>query len=147
MKREVDPNEFFNSMLSAIATSIRGNNDMGIVEFAEEIVFNGEPEFKLYPTQKAILKAFYCEPLTQDEKNILYAWGDEKVSPDSDIRRTNWVEDRRYINLVMEAGRRGSKSTLASIIALKEFYDLVTLESPAKTYGLLPNSPIAILLS
>jgi hypothetical protein len=37
-------------------------------------------------------------------------------------------------------------STMASIIALKEFYDLITIESPQKKYGILESSPIAILV-
>lgn len=42
-------------------------------------------------------------------------------------------------------GTKAGKSTLISIVAWYEFYNLITLESPAKYYNLLPGSPIAIL--
>jgi hypothetical protein len=134
--KDINQDDLFNRMLSMISMSIRGNNDMGIVEFAEDVLFNGQ--YTLYPQQRAILRAFYNEELTESDKTILSEW--------LGLDRTTWVEGRHYINLVLEAGRRGSKSTIASIIALKEFYDLITLESPAKTYGILPNDPIAIFV-
>ena len=69
--KEFNPNDMMNTMLSLISTSIRGNNDMGIVEFAEEIIFNGNPIFKLFPQQRALLKAFYGEPLDDGDREIL----------------------------------------------------------------------------
>ena len=92
--------EFFDSLLAEMSTSIVSTEKMGIVQFAEEIIFNGDGA-KLYPTQSALLKAFYNEPLTEEERIILKQWKDDD--------RTTWVEKRKYISLVLEAGRRGSK--------------------------------------
>lgn len=130
-------NEFFDSLISSIISNIKTDEKLGIIEFADEIIFNGEG-LKLYPTQRALLKSFYNEPLLEDERQVLQEWAKDGC--------TTWVENRTYTSLVLESGRRGSKSTCASIMVLYEFYNLITLESPAKRYGLLPSSPIAILV-
>lgn len=111
--KDIDEALIFDSMLSLITSQIRGNNDIPIVEFAEEIVFNGSPHFKLFPQQKAVLKALYHEPLTSEEREILKDW--------SYLGKTNWVEDRKYTTMVLEAGRRGSK-------ALSIYTDILTLD-------------------
>lgn len=127
------------SLLSALTSSIGSDSHMSIVEFAEQIVFNGDPSFSLFPQQAALLKAFYGEPLTERDLLILGNWQLED--------RTTWEPTQpSYVNLVLECGRRGTKSTIASLIALRELYDLITLESPAKTYNLAPNDPIAIFV-
>ena len=76
---------------------------LGIIEFAEDIIFNGEST--LYPPQKAILKAFYKEPLNEDELMILYDWKECQ-----EISRTTWVDGREYSNLVLESGRGSGKA-------------------------------------
>lgn len=96
-KNIINPLDLFDDFLTeGISNFTLDNpNQMGIVEFAEEIVFNGEEH--LYPPQRAILKAFYGEPLSEDELFILYDWKGED--------RTTWEEGRKYSNLVLEAGR------------------------------------------
>jgi hypothetical protein len=89
--------EALNISLSQASTSI------GIVDFAENIIFNGESQ--LYPPQRAILKAFYGEPLSEDELMILYDWKEGQ-----EISRTTWVDGREYSNLVLEAGRGSGKA-------------------------------------
>ena len=89
--------EALNISLSQASTSI------GIVDFAENIIFNGE--YQLYPPQRAILKAFYGESLNEDELMILYDWKEGQ-----EISRTTWVDGREYSNLVLEAGRGASKA-------------------------------------
>ena len=96
---------FFDSLLAEMVTSVRSTEKMNIVDFAHEVLFNGG-DMKLYPTQCAILKAFYKEPLDEEESKILETWLEED--------RTTWVKDRRYISLILEAGRRGSKCNAAS---------------------------------
>jgi len=88
--------------------NLQSQGELSIIEFANRIIFNGDTDFQLYPTQKAILKAFYNEPLEPDEKTILNQWCEEE--------RSTWVEDRQYISLVLEAGRRASKCNAASSI-------------------------------
>ena len=133
--------DLFDSFLDEalnISISQRTNN-IGIVDFAENIIFNGEG--KLYPTQKAVLKAFYGEPLDEDELLILYNWKE-----DSDKVRTTWVDGRKYTNLAMEIGRRGTKSSMVSFITLYEFYKLINLDKPAVHYGFLNGAPLHIFI-
>ena len=87
--------DFFDTALDISLSQI--GNSIGIVDFAENIIFN-ETE-KLYPPQRAILKAFYGEPLEEDELLLLYDWKVDEYS------RTTWLEGRQYTNLVLEAGR------------------------------------------
>lgn len=109
--------------------------NMDIITFAEEVIFNGKG--KLYITQRALLKAFYNQELNEEERKVLEKWVDQD--------RSTWVSNRYYSNLVIEAGRGSSKSTLCSIILLYEFIKLILLEDPAQAYGLLSYSPIAIM--
>lgn len=122
--------------ISEASTSVDYKGSLPVVEFAEQIIFNGQAE--LFPQQKALLKAFYKEPLTKDERIILGHWKEEE--------RSNWVEGRPYRSLSLEAGRGGGKSCLGSIFALYEFYKLISMPNPARHYGLLPNDPIAIFV-
>ena len=92
--------DFFDTALDISLTQV--GNEIGIVEFAENIIFNGEES--LYPPQRAILKAFYGEPLTEDELLILYGWKEDEYC------RTTWVDGREYTNLVLEAGRGSGKA-------------------------------------
>lgn len=101
MKRVPSNEDFLESMISAIVTNIKGDNDVGIIEFAEDILFNAEG-YQLFPTQKAILKAIYNEPLNDIEREILKDWFGEE--------RTTWVEGRFYLNMILEAGRRACHS-------------------------------------
>ena len=128
-------------LMAHISTNLGPIGNVPIVEFAEEILFNGD--IKLFPQQRAILKAFYNEPLLAEEEDILCRWGE--VAEDGDVR-TNWVKGRQYTSLVVEAGRRGTKSAMASIITLYEDYNLLLLPNPGLHYGLLPSEPIALFL-
>lgn len=91
----------FNDFIDELENASRPAGNLSIIEFANDIIFNKDPDFKLYPTQQAILKSFYNEPLSTEEKLILNGWVDEG--------RSTWVDARKYISLVVEAGRRGSK--------------------------------------
>ena len=124
--------DFINESYSAIETS----SELNVIEFAEEILFNGK--MQLFPTQIALLKAFYGLPLTENEKFILNGWKNED--------RTTWTEDRKYTNLVWESGRSSGKSTIISIVTLYELYKWITDKDPCARYGLLPNSPVAIFV-
>jgi hypothetical protein len=98
-----DSNNFFDDFVSDLtAANLQSAGEMSIIEFANRIIFNNDPDFQLYPTQKAILKSFYNEPLTKEELSILNGWVDEE--------RSTWVKDRKYISLILEAGRRASKA-------------------------------------
>jgi len=136
LEKDFDISSLFEEFNALLATNSSSNPETSIVDFAENILFNSR--VKLFTQQKALLKAFYKEPLSDVEKNILDYWNKDS--------RTTWVENRKYNNLVLEAGRGSSKSTLASIIALYEFYSLISLSDPAEYYGLIPNDPIGIFV-
>jgi len=100
---------FFDDFLNEMnLANLQSQGHLSIIEFANRIIFNGDTDFQLYPTQKAILKAFYNEPLEIEEKAILDQWVQEE--------RSTWIENRQYISLVLEAGRRASKCNAASAI-------------------------------
>lgn len=125
-KSKKDNNEFnfFDDLINEVAASIVNTSHMSIVDFAHQVIFNNDPVFQLFPTQKAILKSLYNEPLVEEEKEILRSWREQD--------RTTWVDGRKYINLVLEAGRRGSKCNAASAfinttigrITFHEFYNV-----------------------
>lgn len=96
-------------LISTTATSMQAKSDIGIVEFAEDILFNGQTELFLH--QRALLKGFYNQSLNEVEKIILEEWGKEG--------RTTWVEGRKYSNLVCEAGRGSCPSANSYIITTK----------------------------
>ncbi len=135
-KPQSNTNDLFDQLISEGISSFEGGGDINVVEFAEDFIFNGE--HGLYPTQRTLLKAFYNEPLDENELLLLEEWCLDN--------RTTWIPGRDYRNLVIEIGRRGSKSTIVSLIVLYEFYKLISLKNPAAYYGLLPNSPIAIFI-
>lgn len=139
-----DMDSLLQDLISEVSTSVDYKGSMPVCEFAEQIIFNGNAT--LFPPQRAILKAFYGEPLNQTERQILGSWRDDIPFQDDPYGRTNWVEDRPYRSLSLEAGRGGSKSSLGSIFALYEFYKLISMPNPGKYYGLLPNDPIAIFV-
>ena len=135
-KRKLDPIELFDELVYEGLAQVKTNHVIGIVEFAEQYLL--APGDTLFPPQRAILRALYNEPLPGDELAILQRWAEQDV--------TTWVPDRSYVNMVLECGRRGGKSVLASICVLYEFYCLINLDNPAKHYGLLSGSPIAIFV-
>ena len=89
--------EFISQSIETFTQDVE--NQTGIVEFAEDIVFNGEE--KLYIPQRAILKSFYKEPLDEDELTYLSEWKADN--------RTTWLDGRQYSNLILEAGRGSGK--------------------------------------
>jgi len=135
---EYTTKDFLNDLLADL-TEVTINTPQGsnidIVTFANSILFN-DGDTKLWPTQEAILKAIYNEPLDQVHKDILNLWREQG--------KTNWLEGRHYTNLILEAGRGASKSSLSSIICLYEFYTLISLKDPGLHYGLMSFSPIAL---
>ena len=130
--------DFLNDLLTDL-TEVTINTPQGsnidIVTFANSILFN-DSVTKLWPTQEAILKTIYNESLDQVHIDILTIWREQG--------KTNWIQGRHYTNLILEAGRGSSKSSMSSIICLYEFYKLISLPDPGLHYGLMSFSPIAL---
>jgi hypothetical protein len=127
-------NDLLTDLTEATINTPQGSN-IDIVTFANSILFN-DSTTKLWPTQEAILKAIYNEPLSQVHKDILSLWCEQGKS--------NWVDGRTYTNLILEAGRGTSKSSMSSIICLYEFYKLISLPDPGLHFGLMSFTPIAL---
>jgi hypothetical protein len=102
---------------------------LNIIDFAESILL--ENKGKLFPPQKVVLKLLYGLELTTEELELANKWG---------------AKPGNYNTLILEAGRGASKSTLASIIALYEFYSVIENPKFIEESNLLPNSPIHLLV-
>lgn len=110
-------------------------NVLNIMDYCDQII-----KQSLWKRQKFILKVFYNLPLGQEEQDEV-TWLQENKGlkiPDNH-ERINFKE------LVIVAGRRGSKSVLASIIATYEVYKLLNLSNPQKFYGIIPGTSIYAL--
>ena len=93
--------------------------------------------FKLNPMQALILKAFYSLELTGEELKIL----EDLV----ERGKTTWRPEGKYRELVVVAGMKGGKTTLASVIACYEEFSLYRLGDPLKAYGFPKGEQIYII--
>ena len=113
---------------------------------------------KLLPVQKFILKCFYGMSLDSSEKylrvpditneRVLYTFTEKeflKWLHEEGRCNTDITEGKIFQELVMVIGRRGSKSTISSIISNYELYKLLKQTDPAKYFGFPANTPIYIL--
>lgn len=73
---------------------------------------------RLYPVQEQIIRDFYQN------------------------RYNKKLPQNKY--LILEAGQRSGKTVLASFIGIYEFFNTITIDNPAKHYGLIKNQPIFI---
>ena len=92
---------------------------------------------KMFPMQKLIIKCFYGLDLDEDERKVLARLEQEK--------RTTYKGQKRYRELVVNAGMKGGKTPLAGFINCWEEYELYKIGDPAKHYGFLPGKEIYIL--
>ena len=93
--------------------------------------------FKLFPMQKLILKAFYGLELTDEERATLIRLKEEG--------KTTWEEGVKYRELVLDVGMRGGKSVLAAAISLIEEKELWNKGNPVEHYGFPPGEEIFII--
>jgi hypothetical protein len=113
---------------------------------------------RLLPAQKFILKCFYGMELDDADEyikvpnltneRILYkftektflSWLYEEGRCNTDV-----VEGKQFQELILALGRRGSKSTIASVVSNYELYKLVRRGDPVKHYGFNPGAQFYIL--
>lgn len=87
--------------------------------------------------QRLIIKAFYNLEFTREEKVQMLRW-----------RVKGWTthqEGKKYKELVLLAGMKGGKTTLASLFVQIEEYQLFKLGDPTRFYGLVPGTETWIL--
>jgi len=136
---------------------ISGNNGDAV----DIITFVQAPwglNFVLRPVQIFILKALYGLKLNDTDRTIEVpdVTNDKVLYTLSETEFHRWLLDEKRCNtaeigegksfreLVLVIGRRGGKSTIASIISAYEMYRLIKLGDPAKYYGQLPDTVISI---
>ena len=98
---------------------------------------------RLFPFQSAVVKTLYGlwpkyppDPEEQDFINLeKQNWGIT-----IDLNRPDIIQ-----HLVLVAGRRASKTTISSHIAVYSLYELLSMGDPQKYYGLQERQPIHIL--
>lgn len=87
--------------------------------------------------QRLIIKAFYGLHFNEEEYNILLKMQKEN--------KTTWVPDRKYKELVLIVGMKGGKTTLASIFAQIEEYELFKMGRVWEKYNFTPGKEVYIL--
>jgi hypothetical protein len=131
----------FIDLVSAIEQELAtAENVKTIIEFIDTEIDKETWGIDLNVTQRAILKAFYqLEPTVEERKRL-----DELKAED----KTTWEEltSSPYQYLIIDAGRRASKSSMCSVIVAYEFYKLWHLPNPQKHYGIGANTPIVLLI-
>lgn len=110
----------------------RINKHLNPIEFCDKYLVS-----KPTKIQRLIIKAFYGLELDVFERELLEKWKKEG--------KTTWDPTRKYKELVVLAGMKGGKSTLASFFVQIEEYLLWKLGSPWKHYGLTPGDEIYIV--
>lgn len=114
--------------------------------------------FDLFPPQKFLLKCVYGMELddTPDaitvpdlvNSRVLHRFSEKEFLQwlyDEGRCNTNSVAGKSFNEILLVAGRRGSKSVMASCISAYELYKLIKRGDPQKYYGLIPGSEICIL--
>jgi hypothetical protein len=139
---DFDPSLYFQSLATKLETA-----------FAADVVYsdildwfdNGGVDKKalgaeLNPRQRVILKTFYGVELTDEETSILEFWkAEDRTTYDFDFGPT------KRTNLVLECGRRGSKTFIGSLIINYEFEKLCRLESPQRHYNVASSTLISMI--
>ncbi|MGG6283664.1 hypothetical protein ACQ4M3_18955 [Leptolyngbya sp. AN03gr2] len=138
-KFEIEPDQFFQDLAFSLSeANASDSNVKNIVEFIETEIDHEKWGIELNVRQWAVLKAFYTLPLTDEELAVLECW---RLG-----ERTTWEPNKKYQSLVCECGRRGSKTTIISLVVAYEFYRLCHLPHPQKYYGIAASTPISILI-
>ena len=113
----------------------KSGSTLNVLEFVEQELNLG---ITLTPQQVLILKAFYGLELTVAELSIIEYWGCEY--------NFTYTPGHEHQGLILNIGRRGTKTFMSSIIIAYEFYKLCRLESPQEFYNISRSSWIGILV-
>jgi len=124
----------------AFAPPSGGYCKTGVLDFVKRKDFLN---FTMFPMQELILKIFYGLKLTDNQKR--------KAERLYDDGRMAWDGiDREHKELILVAGMRGSKTTLASLIACTEEHELykhyIKSGSVSKYYGFADDQQVFILI-
>lgn len=136
---------------------------MNIIEFCESSSGLG---IKLFPVQRFIFKVFYAIPLDDDIVNNPIQLTDDfnesvikEFTSEIEFFKYLYIEGRinisyeewstgdfLFIEIVFVIGRRGSKTTMTSIITCYTLYLLLSLDDPHKYFGIMESDTIGVAL-
>lgn len=147
--------QYFQDLTESYKKSIQTKDTVDVVTFIEA---KWGLNMVLLPVQKFILKVFYGLELDNTVKSVIVP--DEINSREigkyteqeflqylMDTGRTNitkYVPGRQRQNLILNVGRRGSKSSIASFISNYETYKLIKKGNPQKYYGMPNGAEISV---
>lgn len=128
-----------------------------ILTFAQE-----DLRLDLFPAQKFILKVFYSLPLSDDinencieigdrfNERVLYRFSEVEfldfLYKSNRINVNKISPDQFFLEIVFAIGRRGTKTTLSSIITLHTIQGLLMLPNPHKYFGILEEDEIGVAI-
>ena len=146
--------DFIKSLATSYAESLQGKHAVDVVSFANA---SWGLNIQLLPVQKFILKVFYGMKLNDYDVDIdvfddcndksLYKFSEKDfLNYLMEEKRCNITEykEQPFRKLMLCIGRRGSKSTIASVIANYEVYKLLKLGNPQEYYGFPAGHEICI---
>lgn len=146
------------------AKKLKDDSERNIIEFAEApwgLGLGSSPDLPpLLPVQKFILKCAYNIPLSNDEKSIIIRdkFNEKEVCRFTELDYLGFLNEQHRINikevtgekkdfrpnLCLVIGRRGTKTTLISVVIGYEVYRLLRKYSPHQYYNIMPNDEIRL---
>jgi len=127
----IGPKEHEDSSLDLSKTR-KINKNLNPIEFCDTYL-----TVKPNSIQRLIIKIFYGLELNPGELKIMIRWQKEG--------KTTWKENKKYKELVIIAGMKGGKTTLAALFVAIEEYNLYKLGLPWKHYDFTPGKEIYIM--
>ena len=150
--------QYFQELAESYKKSIQTKDIVDIITFVEA---KWGLNTKMFPVQRFILKTFYGLELDGTEKTITLP--DEINSRTIgtytekefmqyliDTGRTNlltYEPGHPKQNLILNGGRRGTKSSLTSFISNYETYKLIKMINPQKYYGMPDGGEISVCVT
>ena len=124
-----------NAQLPSLESMMPEQSVLNIIDFISQTL-----KLSIWRRQRIILKIFYNLKLTEDEEDEIRWLFENKniIIPEN-------YQDINFKELIIVAGRRGSKSVLAALIAAYEVYCLLSKYNPVQYYGLISGTKIYIL--
>ena len=134
-----------------------GNSDRTLADVISFCESDWGAKVKLFPIQRFVLKMFYGMPLDRQNKTIAVfdKFRETKLFDFTEYEylqylynqgRCNVNEDGHQFNeMAMVIGRRGTKSTVTSLITAYEYYKILHIPDPFEYYSLMRGGEIKII--
>jgi hypothetical protein len=134
-----------------------GNSERTLADVVSFCESDWGAKVKLFPIQRFVLKMFYGMPLDRENKTIAVfdKFRETKLFDFTEYEylqylynqgRCNVNEDGHQFNeMAMVIGRRGTKSTVTSLITAYEYYKILHIPDPFEYYSLMRGGEIKII--